>query len=88
METTKKRIIAAINTVLTLNDYNENDCIFSQKYNISPVAMIYALKYLSADFKFIITDEFVDSLEMCTFGELEKLLELYGGNAISTPDFK
>ncbi|MCL2189117.1 MAG: hypothetical protein FWC16_09385 [Defluviitaleaceae bacterium] len=73
----KKRLLCAINNVVLLNNYEEADCIFSQKYNISPTDMVYILKQLEKDFNFKITDDFIDSLEMCTFAQLEKLLEEY-----------
>jgi len=75
----KKRLLSAISTVVQLSDYDENDCIFSQKYGIVPVAMVYILKKLAEDFRFDITDDFVDSLENCTFVQLEALLEKYSG---------
>jgi hypothetical protein len=62
-----------------LEDYAPDDIIYSQKYGISPVAMVYILKQLSKDFDFKITDDFVDALEMCTFGRLEELLMEYSG---------
>ena len=70
----KARIIAALSAVSSLEDYTDSDCIFSQKYAISPSDMIYVLKRLSEDFGFYITDEFVDALELCTFGQLEDIL--------------
>ena len=76
--TTKERSLASINTVLTLEDYQGDDCIFSQKYGIPPVMMVYVLKQLAKDFHFAINDDFVDALEMCTFTQLEALLERYG----------
>jgi len=75
----KERLLSAINTVIPLSSYDENDCIFSQKYGIVPVAMVYILKKLAEDFRFDITDDFVDSLENCTFAQLEALLEKYSG---------
>ena len=74
MENIKQRILSAINIAVPLSDYESEDCIFSQKYAISPAAMVYILKKLAADFSFTITDDFVDALEMCTFGKLEELL--------------
>jgi len=74
MQTIKTRLLQSINTVIPLSDYNEADCIFSQKYNISPVAMVYILLQLTKDFTFSLTDDFVDALEACTFGKLEQLL--------------
>jgi len=75
MNTTKERLLTSINTVVSLDDYKAEVCIFSQEYNIPPVAMVYILKQLSKDFQFAITDDFVDALEMCTFSQLEALLE-------------
>ena len=74
--TIKKQLLATINTVVPLGDYVSEDCIFSQKYPFSPVAMVYILKQLAEDFRLTITDDFVDALEMCTFANLEKLLNL------------
>jgi len=79
MTDTKSRLPAAINTVFPLADYDNDDCIFGQKYNISPMATMYILQRISKDFQFAITDDFVDSLEMCTFGQLETLLVKQGG---------
>jgi len=74
---TKERLLSAINIIIPLKDYDKNDCIFSQKYGIVPVAMVYILKKLAADFQFDITDDFVDALENCSFSQLELLLEQY-----------
>ena len=74
---TKKRLIDAINTVNKLEDYKSEDCIFSEKYGISSVKMIYILKKLEEDFAFKMDDKFIDSMEMCTFSQFEKLLEEY-----------
>ena len=85
IQTTKDRLLAAIKTVILLEDYSGADCIFSQKYDISPVAMVYILKQLASDFNFTITDDFVDfvdSLENITFAQLETLLEQYSGKTI------
>ena len=73
------KLLASINTVVPLKEYAPDDIIFSQKYGISPVAMVYILKQLEKDFDFTITDDFVDALEMCTFARLESLLEEYSG---------
>jgi hypothetical protein len=75
--TIKEKILTAINTVAPLKDYNAGDCIFSGKYPSTPATMVYILLKLAKDFNFTITDDFVDSLEMCTFGRLEELLEQY-----------
>ena len=77
----KERLLSAINTVVTLNDYAADDCIFSQEYPFSPAIMVYILKRLAEDFKFTITDEFVYALEMCTFAKLEELLKQYENTA-------
>ncbi len=76
---TKERLLTAINTVLPLNDYNSNDCIFSDKYPMSAVDMVYILKRLALEFRFTIDDAFVDALEMCTFQQLESILARYDG---------
>ena len=80
--TTKERVIAAINaTVWTaIKDYDGDDCIYSQKYRFSPVDIVYLLFRLERDFGFSLDEDFVDSLEMCTFSRLEKLLELRSKN--------
>jgi len=80
-QSTKQRLLASINTVVPLTDYNGDDCIFSQQYPLSSVTMLYVLKQLEKDFNFSITDDFVDALEMCTFAQLEVLLEQYSGKA-------
>ena len=77
---TKERLLSCINTVMPMDSYLGDDCIFSQKYAISPVTMVYILKQLAKDFRFTINDDFVDSLEMCTFSQLENLLEQYSGS--------
>jgi len=79
--TTKERLLSAINAVLPLHDYEGNDCIYSQKYSFSPAVMVYILQKLTQEFQFTITDDFVDALEMCTFAQLEALLEEYSGKA-------
>jgi len=79
---TKERILSAINTVVDLDNYDPSDCIFSQKYNIVPVNMAYILIKLSEDFKFDITDDFVDALENCSFSQLEALLERYSDTRV------
>jgi len=76
--TTKEKLLDSFRKVVLLDDYDETDCIFSQKYNIPPVIMVYILKQLEADFNFTISDDFVDALEMCTFAQLEELMEQYG----------
>ena len=81
MQSTKERLLSAINSVLPLEDYSETDYVLSEKYRISAVAMVYILQKLSKDFHFTINDDFVDALDMCTFGRLEELLEQYSGTA-------
>ena len=81
MISTKERLLTAINTALPLKDYKREHYIFSSEYFISATDMIYILKQLSADFKFTITDDFVDALENCTFARLEELLEQYSNTA-------
>jgi len=74
MENIKQKILNAINIAVPLQDYQPEDCIFSQKYAISPAAMVYILQKLSTDFSFTISEDFIDALEMCTFGKLEELI--------------
>ena len=78
----KNKLLDSVNIVFKLTEYNKEDCIFSQKYNIPPIVIIYILLQLSKDFQFKITDDFVDALEMCTFGQLETLLEKYEGTVV------
>ena len=75
--TTKERLIAAINVVKKLECYEGEDCIFSIKYAIPPVSMAYILMQLAKEFNFTIGDDFIDEIEMCTFSQLESLLEQY-----------
>jgi len=77
--TVKKRLLTAINKVTPISDYDQNDCIFSQKYGFLPVTVVYILKQLESEFCFTLTDDFIDALEMCTFAQLEALLEEYSG---------
>ena len=79
---TKERIIAAINATIQthIKDYEGDDCIFSQKYRFSPVDIVYLLFRLEKDFNFSLDEDFVDSLEMCTFARLDTLLELRSKN--------
>jgi len=79
--TIKERLTSIVNGVVSLDDYVAEDCIFSQKYQISPADMVYILLKLAKEFKFTITDDFVDALENCTFAKLENLLEQYEGTA-------
>ena len=81
MPSIKERLLSVINTVLPLDNYDETDYMLSEKYHISAVSMVYILQKLSAEFQFTINDDFVDALEMCTFGRLEELLEQYSGTA-------
>ena len=75
--TTKDRLISAINVVLPLDSYNSEDCIYSQKYDISATDIVYILQKLSKDFNFTISDDFVDAMEAITFADFENLLEKY-----------
>ena len=70
----KAVILKVINQFVKLEDYNGEDCIFSQKYSLSPATMGYILLHLSKFYGFTINDEFVDELEMCSFNKLEELL--------------
>ena len=79
--TTKERILTAINKVQPLEDYNNEDVIYIQKYSISATNMVYILLELSKDFNLTIADDFIDALENCTFAQLETLLEQYSGKA-------
>jgi len=74
MKNIKTQLLSAINTVVPLDDYAQEDHVFSQKYNISSTAMVYILQKLAADLQFTITEEFIDAMEMCTFGKLEELI--------------
>lgn len=78
---TKERILKAINKLLPIDEYNECDYIFSDKYSLTSTVMVYVLLELSKDFNFKITDDFIDALEMCTFAQLETLLEEYSNKA-------
>ena len=84
MENIKQKIIAAINIAVPLSDYESEDCIYSQKYNISSTNMVYILLRLADEFGFTITPDFIDSLEACTFARLEGLLEQHQGTATAT----
>ena len=79
--TTKERILTAINKVQPLDDYIDEDVIYTQKYGFSATNMVYILLELQNDFNFKITDDFVDAMENCTFAQLESLLEQYSGKA-------
>ena len=81
MSTVKDQLLSAINTVVPISDYTPGDHVFSQKYNISSTSMVYILLKLSKDLDFSITEEFIDSMEMCTFGKLEELLGEYANKA-------
>ena len=72
---TKEKLLATINTVVPLNDYDPTHHIFSQQYGISATDMVYILLQLSKDFNFTITEPFIDALENCTFAKLEQLLD-------------
>jgi len=81
--TTKERLLAAINTVLPLNDYEGEDYLFSLKYPISSVDMVYVLLQLSKDFNFKIGDEFVAAMENATFSQFESLLTKYENTQVA-----
>ncbi|MCL2222620.1 MAG: hypothetical protein FWC20_09960 [Oscillospiraceae bacterium] len=71
---TKKKLLKAINKIFAISEYDEDDYIFSQKYSISPVVMVYILLELAQSFDVEITDSFIDALDLCTFGQLERLI--------------
>lgn len=71
----KERLLLTIRTVIPFDDYHANDCIFSEKYDIATTDITYILLGLSNEFNFVINDDFVDAMEMCTFSKLEELLE-------------
>ena len=73
MQTKKQALLRLINEVTPLSDYNATDCIFSQKYSILPVDIVYILLALSKQYGINIDDDFVDSLEAATFAQLEDL---------------
>ena len=56
---TKQQLLSAINTVIKLDSYEPDDFIFSGKYGLSSVVMVYILLQLSQDFNFTINDDFV-----------------------------
>jgi len=72
--TKKEKLLAIINKVVPINDYNDNDFVFSEKYFISPTDFIYILQALAKEYHFTINDDLVDSLENCTFATLEALM--------------
>ncbi|MCL2016512.1 MAG: hypothetical protein FWG68_09735 [Defluviitaleaceae bacterium] len=74
----KQKLLSTINTITPLADYQPDDIIFSEKHHISAANMTYILLKLSKDFNFTINADFVNSLEMCTFSQLEDLLLKYG----------
>jgi len=74
---TKDRLLAAIHTVVPLDNYEGNDYLFSGKYPISSVDMVYILMQLAKDFCFDINDDFVDEMENITFSQFEELLIRY-----------
>lgn len=79
----KEKLLTSINTVVTLNEYDSEDYIFSEKYAISSTDMVYILQQLSKDFNFKLTDDYVDALENCTFIALENLIGIYEKTNIS-----
>ena len=76
-KTTKERLLSVIKTVVKIDDYQKEDYIFSSKYSINAINMVYILLRLEKEFNFVIDDDFVDSLELCTFYRLESILEQY-----------
>ena len=80
MIATKSRVLGAINTVMPLESYEGSEPIFSRKYGISPLNMVYITKKLAEDFRFEYNNKFVDEMELCTFSQLEVLLEKYEGS--------
>ena len=80
---TKERLLAAINTVVPLSEYTGSDHLFSIKYAINSMDMVYILQKLAKEFNFKINDDFVDAMEMCTFAQFESLLEKYENTQIS-----
>jgi len=73
----KERLMSVINSVSHVHEYEPSDFIFSSKYSLTEVDMVYLIIELSNEFKFCINDKFIDALELCTFGELERMLEQY-----------
>ena len=71
---TKVSLLSVINKVTPLEDYNPSDHIFSERYRISATDMVYILQSLAAEYNIVIDDALIDSLEICTFGQLEKLI--------------
>ena len=76
--TIKEKLLNVIDRIVPLDDYGEGDCIFSIKYSIPSAAVVYILLELSKDFGIAISDELVDALEMCTFGQLEEMVANQG----------
>ena len=74
-----KKLYEIINGVTNIPPYNRNDFIFSNKYINFSCDMVCILMRLSKEFKFNMDDDFIDSLEFCTFGELEDKLALMTG---------
>jgi len=77
--TTKEKLLICINKVQPLDDYEIDDVIFSIKYRLSATDIVYIILELAKTFSFVINDDFIDALEMCTFSKLEELLEQYDG---------
>jgi len=77
---TKENVLTSINKVVLMKDYELHDCIFSQKYGLTPVILVYVLQQLSKDFCFKIDDNFIDSMKAVTFKQFEELLEQYNTN--------
>jgi hypothetical protein len=75
----KERLLAAINTVVPIEGYDDNDYLFGEKHSISPVDMVYILIQLGKEFNFDICDDYVDKLENATFADMEELLREFEG---------
>ena len=73
----KTMLLSEINSVVNLKDYNKDDYIFSGKYPFSPTAMVYILQGMSKKLNFTLSEEFIDEMDMCTFGKLEELFERF-----------
>ena len=73
----KTILLSEINSIVDLKDYNKDDYIFSEKYPFSPTAMIYILQGMSKKLNFKLNEEFIDEMDMCTFGKFEELFERF-----------
>lgn len=82
----KPILLSEMNTIVDLKDYNKDDYIFSEKYPFSATAMIYVLQGMSKKLNFTLDEEFIDEMNMCTFGKLEELFERYRNDSNGTND--